>query len=186
MANKPVKKAVAPVAPKRHTVKTKGVRVRAIQDVKLFYSDKHTQPINDVVRVENGDVIIIPGLTEEQKIAEGLQYPRVKAVSFEKTAKERKKWKEVHTNQKLASTGGAPRRKNEPSFTLIAHFINHAKKDPFVSTRSFKNVKRGEIYEALKSAVRLRDSNDSPLAHVSKYYFAGKRYTVDYGKVIEG
>lgn len=181
MAN-PAKKTAAPVA-KQKTVKTKGVKIRAIQDVKLFFSDKNTRPLNDVSMVIHGEPYIKEGLTEEEKIAEGSQYPYRKKISFEKTKNEREKWKKFHTNEKLEGNWGSGEPKNVLKHTLVVHYINNNKADAnFVSTRSFKNVALHEVREAIKSTVKLKDNTDSPFNYISKYYFAGKRYVVRNGK----
>lgn len=147
--------------------------------VQRYFSDKDTAPLEDVFR----DGKLVKGLTEYQKIAEGIRPPLAwqadekdgKLIGrFQKTAKERAEWKEVHTNAKGPTGGGRKTRgRGETRLTLIIHRVNIHKKKSFITTISLK---------AYPSEVGLflgkyHDPERRKL--VSTYHYNGKTKTMD-------
>jgi len=109
-------------------------------------SDKDTVPYNDVVR----DGVFIPGLTEEQRIREGLRAPFQACPNFKKDDFERKEWKRVHSNRKGPTGGAGSGSRNEPQHTFLVHLKNE-KKDPKFRTTIRYSAGQSELGNILKS-----------------------------------
>jgi len=161
-------------------VSTTPVKVSRGNRFRPFVSDKDTQPLGDVYR----DGKLIEGLTEEQKVAEGINPPLAwkpiefkdgRAVGrFEKTEKERELLKEVHDSAKGPTGIGGNRGSRKHLFrkTLIVHRLNvHHKKD-FKTTLTF-SVFPNEVDGIIRS---LHDKERNRV--VVKYHYAGESVTI--------
>lgn len=179
MANKANKAVPTPV---KKAVKVGGVKIRHKNDARGFFSEKGTQPLNDVwSKDKDGNEVLIKGLSIKEKIQQGYIAPKARRISFKKTDEERAEWRKVHTNAPHRGSGAFPRPKNESKSTLIAHFINVHGAEDFKTTRAFKEVKASELYEVLRNAVKVQNNMDV-MQHVSKYFYAGKTYVVTNGQ----
>jgi hypothetical protein len=185
------KETPAPSVVKDSTFKPKGGKN---QKYFPFRSEKGTQPLNDVTVYDEKtrEHIMLKGLTDDQKIAEGYQPPFAYENGldakgnpigrFKKDSFDRKELNRIAKNRERI-TGwlwtDAIAKRHQPVGTLIVHLKNFRRgKDfkDFKTTHSFAQVKESEIVSVLSTIVRLdrNKKDDKVLNYVTKYYFNGK------------
>jgi hypothetical protein len=167
-------------APAQQPVKVSHGKNKFDRKFRPYLSDKDTKPLNDVWDGKK----TIEGLTEEEKIAEGI-FPPLAWQSekdedgnpigrFRKTDKEREELSNVHTNKK-GPTGGGRRNAGRGEFTstLIIHRANVYRKKDFQTTISLQ-AKPSQVGLLLSA---YHDPEKRKL--VTKYHYAGKTYTIE-------
>jgi hypothetical protein len=178
MANKPAKKTDTPA---KKTVKvSSGVKPLSPRDVPKYFSDKRTKPLNDVF-VEGE---LKQGLTEEEKVSEGIFPPLQNTPDFRKSDEDkdrlygaldhatgRRKPGGLHTGKK-GPTGGARSRANRGiKHTLILHRLNVDRKKDFPTTLSF------DCYADEVNLIVSRFQDAEQRKVVTKYHYCGETTT---------
>lgn len=141
-----------------------------------FFSDKKLGPLNGVYDEKGA---YHEGLSEEQKIEQGYQYPYVQKIDFTKSEEDRKKLAKIaKPSKRITGWLGSDVKRNDFRTTLIVHLLNRKKDKDFKTTYTFKDVAEHEVQAVLSTIIRVKDDDkhDKFSNYYSKYFYAGKTY----------
>jgi hypothetical protein len=174
---KPAKKKTTDTPAKKTVKVSSGVKPLAPRDIPRYISDKRTKPLNTVL--VNGDTI--EGLTEEEKVAEGIFPPLQRAPSWEKSEEDkaklygpldpitgRRKPGGIHTGKRGPRGGTGGNRNRGFKSTLILHRFNVDRKKDFATTLSFI------CYPDEVNGIKNRHHDPEQRKLVTKYHYRGE------------
>lgn len=155
----------------KQRVKVSKVKVRHVNDARPFMSAPGVRPLRDVCDAKGN---CVEGISEEQKIAEGIRQPYLERISFKKTDLEKEELAK-HKRSYARVTGwlGSDVRPNgEIGSTLIVHLKNISGAQDFRTTHSFKNVKPSEVNSVISLFfTKLNKDNVAYYPVPVKFYF---------------